>query len=295
MIVIAENINIMSKVIGAAMREKNPAPIRDLAVRLVENGADYLDINIGPARKGGAEMMEFVVKTVQEVAPRPLYLDTMNVEAMEAGLKAHNGQWGKPVINSIMARPERMSALIPLAKQYGAGFVALVYGPEGLPRDAAERAELAANLQLAAMDAGIPETDIWYDPIVVPVTSQQIALQGCTEFMAMLPDIAPTALTTCGLSNVSNCAPDAMRPVLNQTYLCILRHHGLKGAILDGLDKDILSFAKDQRKNLESVVGRIMDGETVDLGTLDDEERKFAKTAKVLLGHSLYSDSWLEL
>ncbi|MBM4320436.1 MAG: dihydropteroate synthase, partial [Deltaproteobacteria bacterium] len=237
----------MSKTIGKAMREKEPGPIRALAEKLVENGADYLDINIGPARKGGAELMDFVVRTVQEVAHLPLYLDTMNIEAMEAGLKAHDNRYGKPVINSIMARPERMDALIPLARKYESGFVALVYGPEGLPRDANERGELAAMLQYRALEAGIPEEDIWYDPIVVPVTSQQIELQGCTEFMMMLPELAPTSLSTCGLSNVSNGAPEHLRPVLNQTYLCILRKYGLKGAILDGLDKEILSFARDEK------------------------------------------------
>ena len=62
MLVIAENINIMSKSIGPAMREMNAEPIQKLAIKLAENGADYLDINLGPARKGGPEMMEFIVK-----------------------------------------------------------------------------------------------------------------------------------------------------------------------------------------------------------------------------------------
>ena len=295
MIVIAENINIMSVSIGKAMRKRDPKPIQELTEKLVANGADYLDINIGPARKGGPELMDFVVRTVQEVAHLPLYLDTMNVEAMEVGLKAHNNAYGKPVINSIMARPERMDALLPLAARYEAAFVALLYGPDGLPRDANERGELAATLQYRAMEAGIPEEDVWYDPIVVPVPSQQLELQGCTEFMMMLPELAPTSLSTCGLSNVSNCAPDELRPILNQAYLCILRKFGLKSAILDGLDTDILSFARDQRKNLEDVVSAVVDGAAPDPATLSQEERDFAKTAKVLMGQILYSDSWLEV
>lgn len=295
MFVIAENINIMSKTIGKAMRERDRKPIRELAVKLHEKGADYLDINIGPARKGGPEMMEFVVKTVQEVAPRPLYLDTMNVEAMEAGLKVHNNKWGRPVINSIMARPERMDALLPIAKRYDADFVALLYGPEGLPRDENERGELAATLQFRAADAGIQEERLWYDPVVVPVTSQQLQLQGCTAFMAMLPEMAPTARSTCGLSNVSNSAPDPRRPILNQAYLCILRMHGLKGAILDGLDDDILRFARDKEQDIERLVQRVAQGEQVDLRGLSKREQDFVKTTRVLIGQTLYSDSWLEV
>ena len=86
MIVIAENVNVMSRTIGPAMKEKNAGPIQAMAARAAENGADYLDINIGPARKGGAELMEFVVRAAQEAAHKPLCLDTMNIEAMEAGL-----------------------------------------------------------------------------------------------------------------------------------------------------------------------------------------------------------------
>jgi 5-methyltetrahydrofolate corrinoid/iron sulfur protein methyltransferase len=295
MIVIAENINIMSKTLGPAMREKNAKPIQEMAAKLAENGADYLDINIGPARKGGPELMEFVVKAVQEVVQKPLCLDTMNVEAMEAGLRAHNNAWGKPILNSIMARQERMDALLPLVQKYGCNFIALLYGPDGLPRDANERGELAAVLQFKAMEAGIPEDVIFYDPVVVPINSQQQQLIGCTEFMKMLPDMAPTAKSTCGLSNASNGCPEQLRDVVNQTYLCILKRHNLKSAILDGLDKRILAIAKDKNQELERLVARVEDKESIDLKSLDKKQIDYVKTAKLLLGESLYSDSWLEL
>ena len=118
--VIAENINVMSKSIGPAMKNRDVKPIQDLAVRLTEAGADYLDVNLGPARKKGDELMEFVVGAVQEVSDLPLYLDTMNVDAMEAGLKVYKNKGGKPVINSIMARPDRMEKLMPFTQKYNA-------------------------------------------------------------------------------------------------------------------------------------------------------------------------------
>ncbi len=295
MLVIAENINIMSKSLGPAMRERKPEPIQAMAKKLAENGADFLDINIGPARKGGPELMDFVVRTVQEVVQKPLCLDTMNVEAMEAGLKAHNDAWGKPILNSIMARPERMDALFPLAQKHGCNVIALLYGPEGLPRDANERGELAATLQFRCMEAGIPEDMVFYDPIVVPVNSQQQQLLGCTEFMKMLPDMAPTAKSTCGLSNSSNGCPDNLRDIVNQTYLIILKRNNMKSAILDGLDTRILGIAKGKEPKLEELIGKVEDGESIDMGALSKEEQDYVKTARLLLGESLYSDSWLEL
>jgi 5-methyltetrahydrofolate corrinoid/iron sulfur protein methyltransferase len=241
-------------------------------------------------------MMEWVVKTVHEVTDLPLYLDTSNIAAIEAGLKAHKQtDKGKAVINSISARPERMEALWPLAKQYNCGAVALVLGTEGIPRDSAERAANAAMLMAAGTEADVPPGDTWIDPIVVPVSSQQQQVGSCTEFIQMLPEMAPGYATTCGLSNVSNGSPENLRPLLNQCYLMMLKHVGLTGAILDGLDKVILNIAKGGRQDLEKLIGDIMDGNEPDMSKLNEEEVRFAKTTKMLMSQTLYSDSWLEL
>ena len=293
--IIAENINVMSKKIGPAMKDRNKKPIQDLVAKLVENGSDILDINLGPARKAGDEMMDWVVKTVHEVCDKPLYLDTSNIAAIEAGLKAHKQSAGKAVINSISARPERMEALWPMAGKYKCGAVALVLGTEGIPRDSAERAANAAMLMAAGAEAGVSPEDVWIDPIVVPVSSQQQQVGSCTEFIQMLPEMAPGYSNTCGLSNVSNGSPEKLRPLLNQCYLMMLKHVGLTGAILDGLDTEILDIARGGRADLEELIGKIMDGNEPDMGGLDEEKVRFAKTTKMLMGQTLYSDSWLDL
>jgi 5-methyltetrahydrofolate corrinoid/iron sulfur protein methyltransferase len=43
------------------------------------------------------------------------------------------------------------------------------------------------------------------------------------------------------------------------------------------------------------LVGKVMNGEQIDMSSLSKEEADYVKTAKVLLGESLYSDSWLEI
>jgi len=83
---------------------------------------------------------------------------------------------------------------------------------DGIPRDENERGELAATLQATAAEMEIPESDLWYDPIVVPVSSQQQQVISCTAFMSMVTAIAPEAKSTCGLSNVSNGSPEKLRP-----------------------------------------------------------------------------------
>ncbi len=290
-----ENLNVMSKKLGPAMKNREPGPIRKMAEMETEAGVDYIDVNLGPARKGGAELMEWMVTTIQEVTDLPLFLDTSNVEAIEAGLKVYKPKKGKAVINSIMARQERMDALIPLAAKYDAGMVALLWGPEGMPRDTDERAMYASQLYMAATEAGIAPEDIWIDPIITPVNVQQEQLLHCMEFYKLQDELTPGCRSTNGLSNVSNGAPEHLRPLLNQTFLTILLHCGVRGAIVDAFDKPLQDIASGKRKDVVDLVGRVMKDEPIDLSTLTKEETDYVKTTRVLLGKSLYSDSWLEL
>ena len=299
MILIGENLNIMVKSIGQAMKERNPKPIQELAVAEAEAGVDYIDVNLGPARKGGEELMEWMVKTIQEVVDLPLYLDTTNVNAIEAGLKVYKNKQGKAVINSIMCRPERMEAQIPLVTKYDAGMVALLWGPEGMPRDAAERGLLAADILQRAAEAGVAGEDIWVDPIITPVNVQQNQLLEVNQFMSELEMIAevlvPGCRSTCGLSNVSNGPPDHLRSILNQTYMVMLEKFGMRSCIVDAFDKDLHEIAKGKRPETVALVHRLLDGDDPDMQDLSKEAQDYVKTVKVLLGHSLYSDSWLEL
>ncbi len=292
MLIIGENLNVISKKIGQALKDRDPAPIQEMAVAETKAGVDLIDLNLGPARKAGAELMEWVVKTVQQVTDVMLCLDTTNVEGIEAGLKACKS---KALINSISARPDRLDALMPIAKKYGAAYIALSLGVEGIPRDANERALLAAEHLAKAAEYGIPEEDMWIDPIVLPTNTQQVQVQGCTEFMVMLGDIAPAAKSTCGLSNISNGAPDHLRPILNRTYAIFLKRYGMYSAIADAFDKELQEIAKGKRPEIEALVYKVMDGEAVSLTGLSKEETDYVKTARVLVGQTLYSDSWLDL
>jgi 5-methyltetrahydrofolate corrinoid/iron sulfur protein methyltransferase len=291
-VIIAENLNVMSKKIGEALKERDPVPIHKMAEAVAAAGADIIDVNLGPARKGGADLMEWVVKTVQEAVDLPLSLDTSSVEAMEAGLAVCRQ---KALINSISARPERMRAMMPLAKRYGAAFIGLLLDAEGIPRDANERGLLAATIIAEAASLGIPEEDIWIDPIFLPVNTQQLQIPGCTEFVAMLKEFAPNCKSTGGLSNVSNGAPTELRGIINRSYLIMVKRHGYHSVIADAFDSELQAIARDKRPELESLVHRIMDGQVRDTSGLDQEEVQYYKTVRVLMAQTLYADSWLDL
>jgi 5-methyltetrahydrofolate corrinoid/iron sulfur protein methyltransferase len=110
-----------------------------------------------------------------------------------------------------------------------------------------------------------------------------------------LREVLPGMRSTCGLSNVSNGAPEHLRPILNQTYLMMLERYGMASAIVDAFDDDLKKFASGGRPELRKIVYRAMDGEELDLKSLSKEEAGYVKTTRVLIAKSLYSDSWLEL
>jgi len=257
-----------------------------------EAGADYLDLNIGPARKAGDEMMEWVVNTVQEVTDLPLSLDTTNPVPMEAGLKVCKS---KALINSISLQPDRLEAELPLVPKYNADMIGLLWGQEGMPRDANERCMHTVDLIFKANELGIQNENIWIDPIASPISVEINQVKACIEFMSMLADIAPGCKSTVGLSNISNGTPADLRPQLNRTYLIMLMKYGLHSAIVDVFDTELVKIARGEMPEIVNLVHRMMDGERPDLASLSQKELEYAKTVRVLTGESLYSHSWLEV
>lgn len=290
--IIGENLNVIKKEIGQAFKDRNPEPIQRMAKAEAAAGVDWIDINLGPARKGGPELMEWVVKTVQEVVTDiPLALDTSNIEAIEAGLAVHKGT---ALVNSVMARPERYTAMIPMVAKYNADVIALLWGPDGLPRDENARASLAVELVYAMNEAGIPNEKIFVDPIITPVNIQQPQLMSTLNFTMMLQDIAPGAKSTNGLSNISNGTP--WREPLNQIYMIMLERAGMFSCIADYEDELILDIARGNRPDLVEVVHKVQDGEITSPDEVSDETAKlFVRGARVILGHTLYSDSWMNM
>jgi len=292
MILIGENLNVISQTLGPALKEKNAAPIQEMARAETKAGIDLIDLNIGPARKGGDELMAWVVATVQAVTDKMLSLDPTNQDAMEAGLKVRKG---KALINSVSLQTSRIDRGLAMAQKYNADLIGLLWSNEGMPRDVNERAMNTVNFVYKANTAGIPNERIWVDPIASPVAVEVNQVKACVEFMAMLGEIAPGCKSTVGLSNVSNGAPNDLRCWLNRTYMIMLMRYGLYSAIVDAFDKDLMAIARGQRPDIVELVHKVVDGEKPDIASLSKEMQNYAKTTRVLMGESLYSHSWLEI
>ncbi len=289
--VIGENLNVMSKSLGPAMKAREAKPIQEMAKAEAEQGVDYIDLNIGPARKDGPDLMKWIVGAVQQVVKIPCVLDTTNPDAIKSGLQTHAG---KALINSTTLQPERLQKVLPLAKEFDTEIICVLWGPSGMPRDADERAMFATEMMMKANELGIASEKLWIDPIVSPVSVEINQVKACVEFMKVLSDLVPGCKSTVGLSNISNGAPDNLRGWLNRTYLIMLGRYGLHSAIADAFDEDLLAIAQGSRQDITDLVHKVMDDQPVDPKSLSDELLKYYRTAKVLKGDVLYSQSWLE-
>ncbi|MBU2539033.1 MAG: dihydropteroate synthase [Proteobacteria bacterium] len=291
---IAESINIMGKRSGTAMKERNPGPVQEMAKEESAAGASYLDLNIGPARKDGIELMPWIVQTVEAASSVPLCLDTTNTDAMAAGFKVVKNREAA-IMNSISAQPERMEKLIPVAAEAGCNVIALLWGPDGMPRDSNERAAMAVDLMMALAEAGIPNEKMLFDPIGTPITLGADQIASGLEFMEMLPEIAPGAGSTVGLSNVSNGVAEHLRKYLDRTYLIMLMKYGITTAIVNSYDTELMAICKGERQNMVDMVHGMMDGNDPDPAGLTGTAIEHYKTYKVLSGQNVFSESWLTL
>jgi 5-methyltetrahydrofolate corrinoid/iron sulfur protein methyltransferase len=274
MLVIGEKVNIMSKTIGPAMRERDKGPIQSMARHQVEGGADVLDINLGPATKGGPEMMEWVVQVVQEAVPDTrLCLDTMNPLAMEAGLKVCKLQ---AIINSTSAERARLETFLPLAKTYEAEIIGLAMTEKGVSRDANERVEAAMTILAAMMEFDVPAERVYIDPLLLPVgVAQQQAVEAA-EAIAMFGHLnEPPLKTTVGLSNIYNGCPEHVKSPMAAALLAILIPAGLSSAIMDPNDELQMKVCRTDPAQLQIT-------------------EELEKSMSVLRNEILYCDSYLD-
>ncbi|MGC8880403.1 MAG: dihydropteroate synthase [Anaerolineae bacterium] len=306
MYIIGENIHIISPRVKEALAEKNIRFFQELALKQVEAGAHYLDLNIGPQKKAGHEIMPWLVKGIQEVVDVPVVLDTTNLAAIEEGLKVAKHQC---IINSTSAEEERLATVPPLAKKYNAKLIALTMGKSGIPVSAEERVNIALEYLIPrAIELDIPMEDLLIDPLVLTVSGCQEYCPECIEAVRLLKLAGdPPPMTNAGLSNVSNAVPNEMRPLINRTYLVMLMAAGLDYVIANPLDTEQNEFIRivTQRDDStalgrlvltlydKTVAGERLTAEDVDMS--DPEQVALFKTAQILYNQVIYTDSYLRV
>jgi 5-methyltetrahydrofolate corrinoid/iron sulfur protein methyltransferase len=304
MLIIGENITIGTEEVQKAIAERDAEVIQRRAVSQVEHGAGMLDLNIGPQKRHGVEVMGWIVDAVQEVVDVPLCLDTTNVAALEAGLKHCDKQ---AMLNSTSADPERLESIMPLAGKYGAKVIALTMG-KTIPSTTEGRAELAMEVLIPkAMELGIPMENLYLDPLVLTVQGMQDYAPQTLEALRYFKQIVdPPPMTVVGLSNISNDVPWEQRGLINRTYLVMLMAAGLDAAIANPLDEKQNEFIRIvEERDTSTPVGELLvnlydataameelDPALVDMD--DPDQAAIWKTVQILEDKVIYAHGYLK-
>jgi 5-methyltetrahydrofolate corrinoid/iron sulfur protein methyltransferase len=307
MLLIGENIHIISKKTRIAIQERDEDYIKSLARKLNASDMDYIDLNIGPARRQEGTMA-WLINAVSPEVDLPFSLDTTNLSEMEAGLKLlFENQVS--IINSTSGDPERLNSLMPLAAQYNANIIGLTMdNVSGIPKDPDGKLEIAMAIMEKASEIDIDNDRVYLDPLVLPVSvAQDQAVESLNSIRVFKEAFDPPVNTIIGLSNVSNSAPKENRPLINRVYLVLAMGCGLDSAIVDAFDDrlkryvEVIEYGKPETTEEKLILDLYLmmknfdDLDSIEFDLSCKESHRVYKTAQVLLNKNIYAHNYLNM
>ena len=306
MFIIGEDIHIVSEKVKEALTNKDREFFMEMAAKQAEAGAKAIDINLGPRKKDYAEVMPWIVETIETVVDIPLCFDSTNVDAIEAGLKKVTK--AQPIVNSTSAEPERLEKVPLLAKKYNTKLIALTMGSSGIPIAAEERVRIALEILIPRMlEIDFPMENLIIDPLALTVS-------GCQEYNPQSLETVrilqyawdPPPMISIGLSNVSNRVPAENRPLINRIYCAMLMGAGLKMMIANPLEEKLWDVIRaienrDESTSIKRLYLKIADRIAAseeptidDVDMNDPEQAAIWKTVQILLNKVIYADAYLQ-
>jgi cobalamin-dependent methionine synthase I len=232
--IIGEKINGTRQRVAQAIENRDSAFIRDLAMKQVEAGAAWLDINAGTHRSEEANDLIWLIETIQPVVDVPLCLDSANPEALAAAIQVVERV---PMINSISGEPKRMEGILPLVAEYGCSTIALAMDDAGIPETCEGRMGVVRKVISTTHDYGVSDENIYLDPLAMTLATNTKSALTTLETMNAIRQEFPNANLTMGLSNISFGLP--ARSYINRVFLILALAAGLDCAILDPLDREL--------------------------------------------------------
>jgi 5-methyltetrahydrofolate--homocysteine methyltransferase len=234
-VIIGERINPTGrKILAAEMAAGDYSRVEADARAQVEAGAHMLDVNAGIPLADEPAILARAVQLVQSITDVPLSIDSSIVAALEAGLAVYKG---KALVNSVTGEEERLEAVLPLIKKYGAAVVAISNDETGISEDPDVRFAVAKRIVERAMDHGIPASDVVVDPLVMPIGAIN---QAGVQVMRLLHRLRTELKvnTTCGASNISFGLP--RRNGVNAAFLTMAIGSGMTSAITNPLHPEVI-------------------------------------------------------
>ncbi|MGD9972598.1 MAG: dihydropteroate synthase [Desulfatirhabdiaceae bacterium] len=246
---IADNIQPLDRIIFEAMENRNAFPIQKWVRFCEDAGANLIDINAGPLNRNPEQIMDFLVRTVQDTTDLPVLIDTTNPKAIEAGLLANTKT---AIINGISLEPKKLEYILPLAVRFQVDVIGFLLNPDGhVPADGDGKIEAAIELYGACRRAGLPKEHLIIDPVLVPVSWQNGLAQNRSilSVIQQLPDVLDFPVRTlAGLSNLTAGEKDVNRKaVMEGAWIPMLALSGLSMLMMNMTRSQSVHMAKTCR------------------------------------------------
>lgn len=227
-------MNSSRKIVFDAFKSRDERFLTNQAQRQEQAGASYIDINTSALLDKEVESLRWAIPLLQGELAVPLSIDTPNPEAMEEGLKIHQG---RSLLNSLTAETKKIKTLLPLIKEYKPQVISLCLDDTGIPKTADSALRIAERMTNLLTKGGINPADIFIDPLVCALGLDWKAASLFLESLEKIKKNLPEAKTIAGLSNVSFGLPK--RKLLNRMLLVLAIGWGLDAAICDPLDTEL--------------------------------------------------------
>lgn len=306
MILIGENIHIISKTVQNALLERDENFILDLIKK--QAYMDYVDLNVGPAKGPLEGILVWLCGLVEANTGLNISFDTTNSDEMRRGLEKSKKS-SNCLLNSTSADEARLEKVTGLAADFGSSLIALTMNKEiGIPKSADDRLNLAFEIFEKCQEMGISNEKIFFDPLILPVSVDQSQAQEALNTIQMIKQsFDPEVMTTIGLSNISNGSPKEIRPLINRVFAVLAHGAGLDSAIIDSFDTEIISTLKMLENNnpsseadklyvsLSEMIRDFSQLEDISYDKNDPCQVEIIKTARILLNKDIYTHSFKQI
>ncbi len=303
MILIGENIHIISKSVREALENRDESFVKEL-IRTQEN-MDYIDLNVGPAKGSMSGVLPWLTAQAEGLN---ISFDTTNTEEMRAGLEAYTNN-APAFINSTSKDEPRLEKMTDLAAEFDCNIIALTLSKDtGIPKTSDGRLEIAFEIYEKCMEKGIDSSKIYFDPLILPVSVEQSqAMEAVNTIQMIKESFDPPVKTVIGLSNISNGSPKELRPLINRVFAVLAFGAGLDAAIIDAKDLELVRILRmiENNKpesttdelyiNLSNMIKDFSDIENISYDKNNEEQSVIIKTVNILTGKKIYSHSFTQI
>ena len=210
----------------AALRENNFDFLTSEGIKQEKQGADLLDVNVGVSGIDETNAMTAMLNRLSAVTTLPLQIDTSKPEVLEKALRLYDG---RAIVNSVDASEEKMKAVLPLVKKYGAVVIGLTMDENGIPSTVDGRLKLADKIINAAQCYGIAKDRIIIDALTLSEASTFGAAKVTADTVKELTQKG--IKTALGVSNVSFGMPN--REIINASFYEMTKAAGLTLGIVN--------------------------------------------------------------